>query len=97
MGKIIWSPTAYEDVDLIAEYIARDSVDRAALFVIRLMEKVDYLLLSYPKSGRKIPEINDESWRELLYGAYRVMYRVKDNGDVYITGVIHGSKDWKYK
>ena len=52
MGKIIWSPTAYNDIDLIAEYIARDSVDRAALFVIRLMEKVDSLLFSYPKSGR---------------------------------------------
>ena len=32
MGKVIWSPTAEKDVDLIAEYIARDSIDRAALF-----------------------------------------------------------------
>ena len=31
MGQVIWSPSALEDVDSIAEYIARDSADQAAL------------------------------------------------------------------
>ncbi|MBN1407743.1 MAG: type II toxin-antitoxin system RelE/ParE family toxin [Calditrichaceae bacterium] len=95
MGKVIWSPTAYKDIDLIAEYIARDSVDRAALFVTKLMEQVDAVLVSYPNSGRKIPEMNDESWRELIYGPYRIMYRIKENDDVFVAGVIHGARDWK--
>jgi len=95
MGKVIWSPTAYKDVDLIAEYIARDSIDRAALFVTKLLEQADEVLVSYPKSGRKIPEMNNESWRELLYGPYRIMYRIKENGDVFVAGVIHGARDWK--
>src|SRR3989304_1742936 len=34
MGKVIWAPSALEDVNSIAEYIARDSADRAALFVV---------------------------------------------------------------
>jgi plasmid stabilization system protein ParE len=38
VGKIVWSPTALKDADSIAEFIARDSVDRAALFVLRLIE-----------------------------------------------------------
>ncbi len=95
MGKVIWSPSAYMDIDLIADYIARDSVDRAALFVTRLMKKVDNVLVSQPRSGRKIPEMDDDLWRELIYGPYRIMYHIEENDDVYITGVIHGARDWK--
>ena len=51
MVKIIWSPSALEDVNSIAEFIARDSVDRAALFVARLLEAIDRLQ-DYPRSGR---------------------------------------------
>lgn len=39
--------------------------------------------------------MNDESWREIIYGPYRIMYRIKENGDVYVTGVVHGARDWK--
>jgi len=92
MGKIIWAPSALQDVDSIAEYIARDSVDRAALFVVRLIEIADRLQ-NFPFSGRVIPEIGDESCREIIYGAYRIMYRI-DKSDVWITGVVHGARNW---
>ena len=95
MGKVIWAPTAYKDIDLIAEYIARDSIDRAAFFVTNLMKQADHMLDSFPKSGRIIPEMNDESLRELIYGPYRIMYRIKQNGDVRVLGVVHGARDWK--
>ncbi|MGQ3684567.1 MAG: type II toxin-antitoxin system RelE/ParE family toxin [Candidatus Loosdrechtia sp.] len=35
--------SALNDVDAIAEYIARDSIDRAALFVTRIFETTDQL------------------------------------------------------
>ena len=92
MGKVIWAPSALQDVDAIAEYIARDSVDRAALFVVRLIEITDRLQ-NFPFSGRVIPEIGDESCREIIYGAYRIMYRI-DKSDVWITGVVHGARNW---
>jgi len=92
MGKIIWAPSALQDVDSIAEYIARDSIDRAALFVVRLIEITDRLQ-NFPFSGRVIPEIGDESCREIIYGAYRIMYRI-DKSDVWITGVVHGARNW---
>jgi plasmid stabilization system protein ParE len=92
MGKVIWAPSALQDVDSIAEYIARDSVDRAALFVVRLIEISDRLQ-NFPFSGRVIPEIGDESCREIIYGAYRIMYRI-DKSDVWITGVVHGARNW---
>lgn len=35
---MIWSSSALDDMDTIADYIARDSVDRVALFVTQLIE-----------------------------------------------------------
>ena len=35
MAVIIWAPSALCDIDAIADFIARDSVDNAALFVTR--------------------------------------------------------------
>ena len=93
MGKVIWAPSALDDIDAIAEYIARDSIDRAALFVTRLFEITDRLQ-EFPLSGRVIPEIGEQSCREIIYGSYRIMYRVDDN-DVWITGIVHGARDWK--
>ncbi|PIU55930.1 MAG: hypothetical protein COS88_03580 [Chloroflexi bacterium CG07_land_8_20_14_0_80_51_10] len=43
MGKVIWAPSALDDINSIAEYIARDSVDQAALFVARLFESTERL------------------------------------------------------
>lgn len=90
MGKVIWSPSALNDVDLIAEYIARDSVDRASLFVLRIIEATDRLQ-EFPQSGRVIPEFDDENRHEIIYGDYRIMYYTNKN-DVWITAVVHGSR-----
>ncbi len=68
MGEVIWAPSALQDIDSIAEFIARDSVDNAALFVMRLIESTDRLQ-DLPLSGRVIPEIGDSSCREIIYGA----------------------------
>ena len=91
MGNIIWSPTALNDIDLIAEFIARDSADNAALFVIRLIAATERLS-EFPLSGRVIPEINDPLCREIIYNNYRIMYRIHKK-DVWITGVIHSAKN----
>ena len=92
MGKVTWAPSALEDVNSIAEYIARDSADRAALFIVRLFEATDRLQ-EFPLSGRIIPEIGNPSCREVIYGSYRIMYRLVNN-DVWITGVVHGARNW---
>ena len=93
MGQVIWAPSSLEDVEQIAAFIARDSADQAALFITRLLEATDRLA-SLPLSGRVIPEIGHPDCREIIYGAYRIMYRL-DSGTVWITGVVHGARDWK--
>ena len=92
MDKVVWSPAALTDVDSIAEYIARDSADQASLFVVRLLEATDHLQ-NFPLSGRIIPEIGNQACREIIYGSYRIMYRIEGN-EVWITGVVHGARDW---
>ena len=93
MAQIIWSARALEDAELIAEYIARDSSEQAALFVSRLIEAVDYLK-DFPNSGRIIPEISHPSCREVLYKSFRIMYFLKEN-ETWITQVVHGARNWK--
>jgi len=93
MGQVIWAPSALEDIDAIAEYIARDSEDRAALFVTRIFEMTDRLQ-EFSLFGRVIPEIGDQDCREIIYGSYRVMYRIAGD-EIWITGVVHGAKNWK--
>ncbi len=92
MGQVIWSPSALNDVDAIAEYIARDSVDQAALFATRLIEATDRLI-DFPQSGRVVPEIANPSCREIFIGPYRIMYRLENDG-VWITGIVHGARNW---
>jgi plasmid stabilization system protein ParE len=95
MAKVIWAPSALDDIESIAEYIAKDSVEMASLFVSRLFDATDHLE-DFPFSGRIIPEINNPDCREVIYGSYRIMYRVENN-EVWVTGVIHGARDWKHE
>jgi toxin ParE1/3/4 len=90
MVKIIWSPDALEDIELIAEYISRDSPNRASKFVEKLVLSTDRLI-EFPFSGRIIPELNDENRREIIIDQYRIMYEYKNN-EVWITAVFHSSK-----
>jgi addiction module RelE/StbE family toxin len=93
MAEVTWAPSALDDVDAIAAFIARDSADRAALFVARLFECTERLK-DHPLSGHIIPEIGDSSCREVIVGVYRIMYKV-EGGDVWVTGVVHGARDWR--
>lgn len=67
MGRLIWSPSALDDADSIATFIARDSVDRAALFITRLFEAADHIAHA-PDAGRVIPELGDSNRREVFVG-----------------------------
>jgi len=93
MAEVIWAPSALDDIESIAEYIGADSAEMASLFINRLIEATDRLQ-QFPLSGRLIPEINNPDCREVIYGAYRIMYRIEGD-EVRITGVVHGARDWR--
>jgi plasmid stabilization system protein ParE len=72
--KLIWSPTASEDLRHLVRYIAIDSPERAAAFGLRLIERVERLPL-FPEMGRMVPERKDPCIREIIVRPYRVIYR----------------------
>jgi len=49
------------------------------------------MLARFPRSGRKVPEFDDENIRELLAYSYRIIYRVQED-EVLISAVIHGKR-----
>jgi toxin ParE1/3/4 len=92
VGRVIWSPSALEDAEAIAAFIARDSADQAALFITRLFEAVDRIS-AFPQAGRVIPELNDDGRREIFVGPYRLMYRTVED-DIWVVAIVHGARDW---
>lgn len=92
MAKVIWSPVALQDLEAIADYIRRDSPARAAVFVDRLLDAGDRLA-KFPQLGRAIPEIGDPHSREVIFGAYRVMYQIEGDS-VVIASIVHGARHW---
>lgn len=68
-----WSPEAAEDLETIAEYIARDSEFYARCIVTEILSLTKHLP-EFPYIGRLVPESDDENTRERLIHSYRVIY-----------------------
>jgi len=74
--KIIWSPLAIDRASEIAEYISFDNPTAANKWIDDIFENV-LILQTSPKIGRKVPEINRKEIREIVYGNYRIIYRIE--------------------
>ncbi|KUG22119.1 death on curing protein, doc toxin [hydrocarbon metagenome] len=88
--KIIWSPLAIDRASEIAEYIALDKSAAANKWITTVFSKVEKLASS-PESGRVVPEIGNEQFRELIYGNYRIIYRIEKK-QVLILTIRHGKQ-----
>ena len=71
MVKVVWTESALSDLNDIGEFIGKDSVRYAELTVGRLFESTN-ILETHPKAGKKVPELNNNSFRELVRGSYRI-------------------------
>jgi plasmid stabilization system protein ParE len=90
MGEIRWTLQAAADLESITEYIAENSPHYACLFAIDVLSAVEQLT-DFPHSGRIVPELAQADIRELLFGSYRIIYRVK-NEIVEILTIFHGAR-----
>jgi toxin ParE1/3/4 len=93
MVTLIWTELALEDLRLIHEYISTDSKRYADRFIEKLIARVDQLE-SFPKSGRMVPEFNQESIRELIEGNYRIIYKIAA-AQIAIIRVHHAARQLK--
>ena len=87
---IKWSPRAVSHLEGICDYIAKDSKYYAALFAKKIIAIVKSIP-QFPRSGRVVPEYNDENLREKLYENYRIVYRIKEDV-IEIVAICHGSR-----
>jgi toxin ParE1/3/4 len=88
--RVIWTRQAVEDVEAIKAYVARDSERYAGLLAERLVMAVSRLEL-FPRSGRIVPEVGDDSLREVIYGDYRLVYRLQA-GSVEVVTIYHAAR-----
>ena len=88
--EIEWSPLAIERVLELAEFIALDKPEVAVEWASDLFDSTEKLI-KHPKLGRVVPEINDEEYRELIEGNYRVVYWLGVS-KISVLTVCHGRK-----
>jgi toxin ParE1/3/4 len=79
--RIVWSPLALERVEDIAQYIAEDKPSAAVEWVEGIFDTVERLS-DFPESGRVVPEVGGRRIREVIFGAYRIIYSVRDQIDI---------------
>ena len=85
-----WTDRALARVRETAHYSAADDPAAAVRWVDGLFDAAGRLA-DFPESGRLAPELEDRGVRELVYGAYRVFYRI-DAGRALILTVRHASQ-----
>jgi len=88
--RIGWSRRALNDLEGIAEHIAADSPTYAGIVAKKIVSQTR-MLAQFPRSGRKVPEFDDENVRELVVYSYRIIYRIL-GADILIAAVIHGKR-----
>ena len=72
---IFWPERAVADLEAVAAHIATDNPAAAEHWVEALMSAVE-AAATFPFAGRRVPEFASDTIREVLKGAYRIVYRV---------------------
>ena len=88
--KIIWSPLAIDRSSEIVDYIAQDKPSAAEKWISTVFSKVEQLKSS-PEIGRIVPELNNAQFREIIYGNYRIIYRIEKK-QISVLTIRHGKQ-----
>jgi len=89
--KIIWTKSAVINLEDIKNYISQDSEFYAVELIEKIFGAVEKLSI-FPRLGREVPEIKKENIREIIFGNYRILYRI-DTEVLYIIAIIHAARD----
>ena len=91
MAEITWTAEAQRWLQDIFEYIAADNPDAAMRTVNGIYERTQ-VLATFPELGHRY-WASSRHVRILLCGHYRITYLVKDDRNIDVLGVFHGSLD----
>ncbi|PKD44252.1 type II toxin-antitoxin system RelE/ParE family toxin [Rhodohalobacter barkolensis] len=91
--EIVWTNQALRKLNKFVDYIAQGDLVTAEKWALKLIEKTDQLI-EQPESGRVVPEYDEPNLRELIFGYYRVIYRIrKEENKIYIQTVWHARQN----
>ncbi len=85
--RVFWTETAQQHLESIHAYIARDSAEYALRMVDRLTRRSQQISEN-PLSGRRVPEYDLAQIREIIEGAYRIIYFIKPD-QIDVLAVLH--------
>ncbi len=89
--RAVFSAAARRDLDVIWNYIARDSLDAAQRWIQTIQTQVN-LLAASPAIGHSRRDLTDRDLLFLPSGSYLIIYSIEP-GRVRVLAVIHGARD----
>jgi plasmid stabilization system protein ParE len=90
MARLIWTAKCLDDLERLIEFIERDAPVAACRFAQQIIDRVESLPAN-PQLGSVIQEDDTRTYRELLQGNYRIIYRI--GGDaIYLVAVHHAAR-----
>ena len=92
MGKVTWTAEAELRVKDIHDYIAQDNLSAAQRTANGIYTKARRLA-EHPKLGYRHTTDSGQEVRILLYGHYRIVYRILPDETIQTLGVFRGSLD----
>jgi plasmid stabilization system protein ParE len=90
--QVGWTESAWQELEAAAQYIARDSSFFASA-LIHEARLAAQSLREFPNRGRVVPELRDNSVRELFVKQYRLIYEVGPDR-VIILSFLHGARQF---
>jgi toxin ParE1/3/4 len=91
MAELIWTGKAVEQIEEIGLFIEKDSPFQARR-VVQLIIKEARKLREFSHLGKMIPEVQKDKYREIRVFSYRIFYKIIDENQIAIIGVVHGYK-----
>lgn len=94
MVEIFWTNEAKMWLKEIHDYIELDNNTIAKRVISEIIDKTDILKI-FPESGQRLLQWKEENIRMILYGHYRIVYKIISEDRIDILGVYHGALDLK--
>ena len=92
MVEINFTKEAYNDIDEITVFIAKDSLKYAELTIGNILEKIE-VIRNFPLSGKLVREYKKSKLREIVIGNYRFVYKIISTDRIDILAVHHAARD----
>ena len=90
--RVGWTESAWQELDAAAQYIAQDSSHFASALIHEARLAAQSLRKS-PNRGRVVPELMDNSVREIFVKQYRLIYELGPNR-VVVLSFLHGARQF---